>query len=793
MLKNKNHCTGCGACSNICSQNAIQIKADEQGFLYPAIDQEKCINCHLCEIVCQNIDSITKNFPLKILALQSKNYKLLQKSSSGGMFAQIAKFILSKNGIVFGCTMEKVTEGFDVKHIYINDEKDLYKLQGSKYVQSNIKNTYKEAKQFLDQNRLVLFSGTPCQIAGLKAFLNNKEYNNLLTVDLSCEGTPSLQLFNDYIKFLENKFNIKIEDFKFRNKKHFGWSTEGFVAIYRQNNKLKEKILLQNLSSYFHCFLNGCTLQEHCYNCKYANLERISDITIADAWGIEQEYPELLKNKFDKNKGISLVLINSNKGLSSFNKIKENIIFEEVNINKLRKYNHPLRQPSIKNELRERYLEVYKNNGYEGLEKLFRQNLGKKLYYYILRNHTPKFIKNILKLFTNKHKKVDCLLMTLFCLSNYGSIITAFALQKTINNLGYSTKLIYYGNIYGYGKFFIKEYLSLTKKCINMNDFKNLNKITNTFVLGSDNLINLETNKLEFIAQNLFNYTEENKKRIMISGSMGSWDGTTKNQEEHNYIKYLFNRFDYLSTREEHGKNVLKNVFNFEADWINDPVFYLTKKDYLDLIKNVTENYNNKIMQYILYPTENTNQIVEYIKQKTGKNIVKFDGNENVKYFSRYKGKKVENWLSAIINSDLIITDSFHCVAFSLIFNRPFVCIKNTHATVRFTSLFKRLGIQIQMVENIEELKNISLTYDIEQVNTKLNDIRNFAISKLKENLIKSKKKNEIDCKMKKYNFDFVKKTIPWYKKNKNFYCFIIVPFIIPFIKLIRTFNRKKY
>ena len=187
--------------------------------------------------------------------VQSKNNNLITKSSSGGMFAELAKHVLSKKGVVFGCAMERVEKGFEVKHIYIEKEEDLFKLQGSKYVQSSLGNTIKQAKKFLEQGRLVLFSGTPCQIAGLKAHLK-QDYNNLLTVDLSCEGTPSLKTFNDYINYLEkNVIRNKIIDFRFRSKKHFNWSTAGFVAIYEQNGRRKEKILPRNLSSYFTYFL----------------------------------------------------------------------------------------------------------------------------------------------------------------------------------------------------------------------------------------------------------------------------------------------------------------------------------------------------------------------------------------------------------------------------------------------------------------------------------------------------------------------------------------------------------
>ena len=728
--------------------------------------------------------------------VQSKNDNLISKSSSGGMFAELAKYVLVQNGVVFGCAMERLEEGFDVKHIYIEKEENLYKLQGSKYVQSNLGNTIKQAKEFLDQGRFVLFSGTPCQIAGLKAYLR-KDYDNLLTVDLSCTGTPSLKIFNDYIKFLENKYKQKIINFEFRNKEKMGWSC-GNAIITLENSK--QKIIYNNTSAYLNLFINKKLQDSKCQNCKYSGLKRISDITVADAWGIEIEYPELLKNKFNKNKGISLVLINSEKANNIFNLIQNNVISEKININRLTKYNNPL-QTRQQKDIEKKYINEWKINGYQGLDKLFKKELGWKYYYHILKNHTPKFIKNIIKYCTHKIK-VDCLLITAYMWPNYGSLLAAYCLEKTINRFGYSTKHIHYGNTFCYspnfGHFFRKSHLSLTKLCVSKKDFTKLNNHTNTYILGSDNLLNLKANKFDFVTQCLLKFSDINKKHLMISGSIGEWDGSTKTEEEHNYIKQLLARFDYLSTREEHGKEVFKNIYNCNADWINDPVFYLEKEDYLELIKDVKENYSNKIMQYILYPTEKTNEIVKYFKEKTNKEIIKFDGNDNVKCFSRHKGKLVENWLSAIINSDLIITDSFHCVAFSLIFNKPFVCIKNTHATVRFTSLFKRLGINIPLIENIEDLEKVSLDYDKNQVNNQLSNIREFALSKIEAALLKPKKVTEEMMEQEKefqqLNTKFIKNSTPWYKKNKLFYLGIIVPFVIPFIRIkrdLKTTNAK--
>ena len=664
---------------------------------------------------------------MQSFAVQSKNNTLLKRSSSGGMFAELARHVLSKGGVVFGCTMERAEEGFDVKHIYIENEKDLYKLQGSKYVQSNLRNTIKEAKNFLDAGRLVLFSGTPCQIAGLKAYLK-QDYDNLLTVDLSCTGAPSSEIFNDYIKFLERKYKQTIIKFEFRNKEKMGWSCGNAFITFKNG---RQKIIYNNISSYLNLFITKRLQKTSCKNCKFAGLNRISDITLADAWGIEFEYPELLETKFSKNNGISLVLINTKQGKEFLNLIKEDLIIKCININKLTKYNNPL--INTQKPVETKFIDAYKFGGYKNLNKLFKKELGLKYYYFQIKNHTPKLIKNIIKLFLPKKEKVDCLLMTWFFLNNYGSILTSFAIYKCLNQLGYSSKFINFGNISCFNKNFIKKYFPITKRKLSAKDYEDLNKDTNIFILGSDNLINLETNSKLEVIKNLFCFTLASKKRLMISGSIGAWDGTTKNQEEHNYIKYLLDRFDYVSTREEHGKQVFENVFNVKADWINDPVFYLEKQDFIDLTKDIKKDYSNNIMQYILYPTDKTEAIVEYYKKETGLDIVKFEGNENVKYFSRHKNQSVENWLSAIINSKLIITDSFHCTAFSLIFNKPFICIKNTHAAVRFTSLFKRTGIDIPIIETIEDLKNVNLNYDKEQVNKSLEDIRHFALEKIEQ------------------------------------------------------------
>lgn len=395
-MKNKSTCSMCGACLNICPKAAISMKEDEYGFLFPVIDEGKCVHCGLCDKICEKIGELIKNFPIKTIAVSSKNIDLSKKSSSGGVFAELARFILSQNGIVFGCFMEKVNDKFVIIHIAIDDEKDLYKLQGSKYVQSSTEQTFKEAKKYLDDGKKVLYCGTPCQITGLKAFLN-KDYENLLTVDLSCTGVPNQEIFNKYVDFLEKKHNISISDFKFRDKSVNGWACNGYSfsgnngKIYKENGAF---------SAYHTLFLNNLITRKSCTTCQFSGLNRISDITIADCWGFEQIYPSLLKENggiFKKKNGISLVLINSERGADYFNKIADNMLQVDVDVEKLKRFNGPLRDRNVINDTME-YLEAYKTGGYKALDKLFEKKQGVfKRFYYLILPYIPKFVKTFYK------------------------------------------------------------------------------------------------------------------------------------------------------------------------------------------------------------------------------------------------------------------------------------------------------------------------------------------------------------------------------------------------------------
>ena len=332
----KNMCCGCRACEQICPKKAIFIVENKEGFLEPKIDMNKCIKCGLCVKKCPQINEIQKEDKVeKVYA--AKNIKEQLTSSSGGIFSTIANKILKEDGIVFGAAYNDNNE---VQHISISDVEDLQKLKGSKYVQSDTKNTFLEVKKYLECGKKVLYVGTPCQIAGLKSFLN-KQYNNLLTVDFVCHGVPSPKLFKRYLEWVGK--GKKITDFRFRSKLKKGW---GLCYSYLIGKKLKHGSVKMN--PYYNAFLNGYTYRECCYNCKYATKQRISDITLCDYWGIEKEHPE-----FYDCKGVSGVIINTKKGVQMFQQIQKDLVYIESTLDKLKRKNHNLEKPAIRPKFRD--------------------------------------------------------------------------------------------------------------------------------------------------------------------------------------------------------------------------------------------------------------------------------------------------------------------------------------------------------------------------------------------------------------------------------------------------------
>ena len=333
--------------------------ADEEGFLYPKVNEELCINCGKCVKSCpiltpKKADKSEKD--ILAYGAYNKDDNIRLKSSSGGIFTALAEKIINEGGVVFGAAFDD----FNVIHTSAKSIEELEKFRGSKYVQSKIGNTYREAKDLLDQGITVYFSGTPCQISGLYSFLD-KDYDNLITQDIICHGVPSPLVWKKYLEFQTVQAKEMVEDAQFRNKK-FGWKNFSMFLKFKNGT---EYISSHGKDFYMQAFLKNYCLRPSCYSCSFKGLIKQSDVTLADFWGIEKTKPSM-----DDDKGISLVWINSKKGCNVFRNTNDNIVFEKVDLSESLKYNSSAVQSVGNNKKREKFLKVLQKRGFKNASKI---------------------------------------------------------------------------------------------------------------------------------------------------------------------------------------------------------------------------------------------------------------------------------------------------------------------------------------------------------------------------------------------------------------------------------------
>lgn len=357
-IKSKRNCCGCHACAQICPRQCITMKPDEEGFLYPQIDETSCIHCNLCDRVCPILHVASENKEKRPAAYAAinKNEDVRAKSSSGGIFTLLAEYILAQNGIVFGAAMS--ADQYSVHHIAIETPEGLEVLRGSKYLQSTIGDTYKQAKKTLQKGYKVLFTGTPCQIEGLKSFLQGENYPNLYCMDLICHGVPSPLVWKAYVTEREKFAGAHVEKVFFRYKKN-GWKTYALLFEFC-NNKAYESILPKD--PFMQAFLQNACLRPSCHSCQFKKLNRVSDITVADYWGIQNQYPDM-----DDDKGTSLVLVHSAKGKELFEAVAQQMKFKEVSPRQALRENPAMTSSAIPHRLRKLF---FKNIGVLPFKKL---------------------------------------------------------------------------------------------------------------------------------------------------------------------------------------------------------------------------------------------------------------------------------------------------------------------------------------------------------------------------------------------------------------------------------------
>lgn len=386
QITNKADCCGCTACASVCAHKAISMEPDALGFLYPKVNKDKCVDCGLCEKVCAFHPNYNKTLNLpepKVYAVRHKNIHEIETSRSGAAFIAISDYVLEQGGVVYGVGY---TDHFRVVHKRATTKDERNEFKGSKYVQSDLRDIFPLVKQDLKQGLMVLFSGTPCQTAGLASYIGKRLREKLILVDIICHGVPSPYIWKDYLNYLEKKQGAKIQEVNFRDKLKFGW------ASHYESYKFPQRIEVKTDFTYL--FYSHIMLRDSCGKCYYANTVRPSDITIGDFWGWEKTDTQFNQD----NKGCSLVLINTVQGDYILNLIKQDLNIIPAQLKNSLQPN--LQYPSVIHPKRKKFELDYQKKGFEYVLKKYGDNWWKqniRKYKSDIRRKIKRVLKHILK------------------------------------------------------------------------------------------------------------------------------------------------------------------------------------------------------------------------------------------------------------------------------------------------------------------------------------------------------------------------------------------------------------
>lgn len=702
-------CVSCKTCKLVCPTDAITYVLNKRGFCIPKVDKEKCINCGKCFNVCPAVKHM-KHHVVTSLPVLARNSNELDESSSGAVFPIISKYILKNNGVVYGAAFN---EKFNVEHIRVDNEKDLIKLKGSKYVLSELKSNFLCVKEDLKKGKLVLFSGVPCQISALKSFLE-KDYDNLYTIDVICHGSPSNYLWKKYLAQLKKEHNSKIVRVEFRNKNN-GWSNPHTVITFA-NGEIIDTTIFDN--PYCQAFLRCMILSDGCYNCKYTVFRQLSDITLGDYWG----YP----NTKNYN-GISNMMINTIKGKKLYELIKNQLVeLPNITPSETVNSNYPLIHSGLPHY-------NYKN-------------------YNINSNDIISEIKNNLnEIYGLKEDKNGVAILNFHYENyNYGANLVAYSLSEIIKKIGYKPYVINFDPFDDFKPIeryrtiefinFRNKYLNMTPRFRNREDLKILNNYFDKFVVGSDQVWRkVITNNNMFTY--FFDFLDFDKKIISYAASFGKseFEGT---EEDSKYVKILLKKFNSISVRENDGQKILKDKFDIKSMVMVDPTLLLTVDDYKKIY--VENNEKNYVAIYCLFDEEVINS-VHLKKLFNNKKILNIKGyNEKFNFGTIFKYNSIGKWISGIKNSDFVITDSYHGVLFSLLYNKEFICIGNSSVSYsRFKSIIENISEDIakRMFYSIDEVTDLSkldrLNYS--KINERIKKMRENSVFWLKKSFNKKK------------------------------------------------------
>lgn len=663
-------CTGCAACMNSCPVSAIEMKENKEGFLMPYIDQESCIHCSICDKICPILTVKRKEKKgIQIYAACAED-PIRMSSSSGGIFTLLANEILEEGGVVCGASYTKDFLG--VEHILIEKQEDLAFLQGSKYVQSAIHLIYQKIKKVLEAKRKVLFSGTPCQVAGLKQYLG-KSYENLFTIDLICHGVPSPKAYRRFLQSsLEAAGNVsgKIAEVNFRKKSEWGWNSSVYIRL--ENGFVYSKS--RNQTCWYQSFLNILNCRKSCGDCQFNKIPRIGEITLGDFWGLPQEEND--------GKGTSIVAINDEKGRELWDRILHQLSrMQEIDLETAQINNWNLVGSSRSHRYRDRFFDLLdKDQDYE------------KVTDYAL------------------NRKFDIGFVGWWYGKNYGSVLTNYALWKYLESLDYSVLMLEWPEKEkptapaedSFSRRFAKKHYEISIRRT-YEELPDLNWVCDTFVVGSDQVWNYWSTK-ENGSFFFLDFADDSKKKIAYATSFGHprYEAPKHLLKEH---AFHMSRFDFISVREKDGVDICRNSFGVDAVCLIDPVFLLEEKDYRKLIcESEVEEKEEFIFAYILSPTKEKREMIKKISYEQNRKVVlvldaqdHYEENKRIMDMPEFlhENLELEDWLFYIAKSKLVVTDSYHGLCFSLIFRKNFICIANiVRGLSRFTTLLELAGLE---------------------------------------------------------------------------------------------------
>lgn len=715
ILKKKNLlCTGCGACVNICRENAISYKEniEEDGSLIAQINQEKCVDCGLCRSVCPQLNtSLNDNWKDPECYAVMADDDIRTKSSSGGAFTILSNYVLEQNGVVCGAAWG---EEFEVHHIIVTKKSELPLLRRSKYVQSRIEYVYRELKKYLECGKKVLFVGCPCQVAGLKSYLKAK-YQNLITVDLYCNYTPSPVVMRKYLEESYGKENIDSVEFRIKDE---GWIAD--ICDVKLKNRAKKRCREFN-DSFQQGYHVRLYMRKVCEDCNFADIPRQGDFSIGDFWWIEQYHPEL-----NDQKGTSCILVNNQEAKDIFEVIVSQFkVCERVEL----KCMENNRKPGVK---------AHRNRDY---------------FYKLLQEGSFKDAVE-----KSKNGIYDIVLWGNWSEKNYGSELTYYALYQVLSGLNYNVLMVerpktaVWGPNEGTPLFQTTPYPSYA--CHELYKSKDemieLNEKSDIFLVGSDQIWHHDLYK-PFGEVCYFDYVYNSKKKIAYAASFGReyWNGTEEDVQE---TTRDLQKFDFISVREKSGVEICKEKFNVTAEWVLDPVFVCDSKKYVELSQKSQANMPEKYIGVYMLDIENRKlNIIKNVKEKIRipEYIITDAFKKHDDYWSEeinlHKEAFCEDWLKNIITSEFVITDSFHGMCFSIIFHKPFIAVINEErGGTRFRELTSKLGLSDRIVTADVEQEKIKAICDQEIDYKKVDSIiemeKERSLNWLKRALLKEKK-----------------------------------------------------